>query len=82
MTLTLHYSGYQVIATLQAMKEQTYSQKRAPLPNSRMQQHPSAQHTTDHTEQLHGGMAKWMGYRQNRQITIYLPGNNKSQRQH
>ncbi|GFS17714.1 hypothetical protein ElyMa_001503100 [Elysia marginata] len=38
--------------------------------------------TTDHTEQLHGGKAKWMGYRQNRQITIYLHGNTKSQRQH
>ncbi|GFR81078.1 hypothetical protein ElyMa_004060700 [Elysia marginata] len=35
--------------------------------------------TTDHTEQLHGGMAKWMGHRQNGQIAIYLHGNTKSQ---
>ncbi|GFR88818.1 hypothetical protein ElyMa_004262800 [Elysia marginata] len=81
MTSTLHYNGYQVIATLQATKEQTHSQKGLHRPTAEYNNILSHS-TTDHTKQLYGGMAKWMGYRQNRQITIYLHGNTKSQRQH
>ena len=66
MTSTLHYSGYQVIATSQATKEQTYSQKRDLLPNSRIQQQIIRNNSTE--EWLNG----WATGKTGRSLFTYM----------